>query len=1134
MYDAVADGDFDYLELWNQSPTRTLDLGGVTFTDGLAFTIPEGTFLEPDHYLLVVRADPDQDFAAFRAHYGLSAEAPIVGPYEGNFRRSGERVELRTAADGETITAFTYSPERGWPLAAAGAGHSLVPLDRSYRSQDRSLDYGGNWRPSTHLGGSPGRPDPPPPAGLLIHEFMANTEHSDPLEPARRSNDWIELFNPTALPVDLNHHYLSDRYDDLRRWPVPPGLLDPGSYLAWDEVTGFNQPLGSGFSLNPAGGELYLSYLPGTSQDRVIDAVTYLGQQPGVSLGRHPGGGPYWHRLTPTLNAPNSVPLGSVIFSEFMYNPPRAPGQEDNTLDEFIELFNPTDTAIDLFNAEGGWQVADGIRFEFEPGTHIPGGEYLLLVNFDPADAELLGAFRALYRVRPDLPVLGPYAGNLSNSGERVSLIKPQPTDHPADPVSWVLIDEVIYFDRAPWPREPDGEGASLHRIWWDGSGNDPANWLAVAPAPGGTRFGEGNLPVAPETLSAVPGLQRIALEWTRSPTATAYRVYRAATGGGPYGLIAEGLTQLTHLDTTVVSGTTYYYVVSALNAVGESSFSPEVTAAPASGEGVILREWWLGIPGNAVSDLTSYPDYPDQPSGSELIGRFEGPTNWADNYGTRVRGLLHPPVSGEYTFWIAGDDYCELWLGSDATPANASLIARVPGWTNSREWTRYSDQQSAPVILAGGQGYYIEAIHKEGGGGDNLAVAWRGPGFNRQVIAGAYLSAWIETLPTTPTGLAALAGAGQVALNWLPLASATAYHVYRSTVAGGPYTTIATGLALPGYTDPDVINDLTYYYVVSAIVGGEEGPLSIEVNATPRAQVPVADYPAAVLAAGPIAYWRLNEVPGQNPAYDELETYPGTYGFEAVRGLDGPRPPVWHGFDAANTSAGFVPGLAESHVTIPPLDFGTDTLTITAWINPDSRVAYGGIVFYRSGDGSATGLNLRPEGDLGYHWNDAPSTYSWTSGLTPPLGQWSFVALAVDPSQATMHLVNAAGHQLASKLEPHGTRLFSGPLRIGGDPYGSERVFAGRIDEVALFNRALSADELQELYTLAVHGGPPELRISFQHDGTVILEWASPGTLRFTDRLGGAGTTWTDHPTSEPKVIVTPTEAARFYRLER
>jgi hypothetical protein len=215
-------------------------------------------------------------------------------------------------------------------------------------------------------------------------------------------------------------------------------------------------------------------------------------------------------------------------------------------------------------------------------------------------------------------------------------------------------------------------------------------------------------------------------------------------------------------------------------------------------------------------------------------------------------------------------------------------------------------------------------------------------------------------------------------------------------------------------------------------------------------------------------------------------------------------------------------------------LDLSTDTLTITAWINPDSRVAYGGIVFYRSGSGSATGLNLRPEGDLGYHWNDAPSTYSWNSGLTPPLGQWSFVALAVDPSQATMHLVNPAGHQVASKFEPHGPRLFSGPLRIGGDPYGSERVFAGRIDEVALFNRALSADEIQELYILAVDGGPPELRISFQHDGTVTLEWNPPGTLRFTDRLRGAETLWTDHPTSEPKVIAAPTEAARFYRLER
>jgi hypothetical protein len=1134
MYDALGGSEFDFIELWNQGSERTLDLQGVAFTDGVTFAFPADTWLEPGQHILVVRTESDDQFAAFRAHYGLSAEVSIVGPYVGNFSRNGERVELLTAVDGETITAFTYGPLRGWPVEAAGAGHSLIPLERSYGRQDRYLDYGGNWRASAHIGGSPGRTDPAPEVGLRLEELMANLDSAEPLEPGRLSNTWIEVFNPTLAVIELNDYYLSDRKDDLRRWSIPQGMIEAGGRMSWDEATGFDNPFGSGFRLNPAGGELYLSYLPGTEGDRVVDAVSYLGQEPNVSLGRHPGGGSHWYRLPPTRTLPNLEPLGSVIISELMYNPPRAVGQEDNMLDEFVELFNPTASAIDLFEAEGGWRIADGIRFEFEPGTSLPAGGYVLLVNFDPTDEAMLEAFRARYRVRSDLIILGPYDGNLSNSGERISLEKPQAPVAPADPVVWVLMDEVIYFDRNPWPRDPDGNGPSLHRVRYDVSGNDPANWIAAMPAPGGTRFGEGNLPPAPMGVNALGGLGRIQLEWEATPTATAYRVYRSGTSGGPYNRIADGLIGTTHGDGNVVSGTTYYYVVSAVNAVGESVLSLEVAAVPASGDGVILREWWLGIPGNAVSTLTSHPNYPDQPSGSELIGSFEGPTNWADNYGTRIRGFVHPPATGEYTFWIAGDDNCELWLGADASPQGATMIAYVPGWTNSREWTRYAEQRSAPVMLQGGRSYYIEALHKEGGGGDNLAVAWQGPGLSQQVIAGIYLSAWIGTAPVIPTGLRAVAGTGQVELSWHEMAPGTTYRVHRSIVASGPYTTIAAGLDSAAYRDQTVVNDTTYYYVVSAIIAGEEGPPSIEVYATPRAQIPVADYQSAVLAAGPLAYWRLNEMPGEVTAYDERVTYDGVYGRDVVQGVEGPRPPGWQGLETENTAARMANGWEDSHVTIPPLAISTDTLTITAWIHPEQLIAWGGIVFYRNGGESATGLNLRPGGDLGYHWNDTSSSYGWNSGLTPPVDQWSFVALVIEPSQATIHLVHPDGHLFATHAESHAPRLFSGDLRIGGDPYGNDRTFDGRIDEVALFERALRWEEIQGLYTSAIEGGPPRLSIILQGDGTIMIEWDSPGTLQSTGQLDAEGSTWSDHPTAEHRWIVNPTEAARFYRLAR
>ena len=169
-----------------------------------------------------------------------------------------------------------------------------------------------------------------------------------------------------------------------------------------------------------------------------------------------------------------------------------------------------------------------------------------------------------------------------------------------------------------------------------------------------------------------------------------------------------------------------------------------EATAPSVLGSGQILREWWSNVSGTAVTNLTSSAAFPYSPSGSNLLTSFEAPANWADNYGTRMRGYLHAPITGQYRFWIAGDDNSQLLLSTSANPVNALVIASVPGWSNPREWGKYSQQQSALITLQAGQKYYIEALQKEGAGGDNLAVAWQIPGGAQAVIAGQYLSPWV------------------------------------------------------------------------------------------------------------------------------------------------------------------------------------------------------------------------------------------------------------------------------------------------------------------------------------------------------------------------------------------------------
>jgi fibronectin type 3 domain-containing protein len=254
--------------------------------------------------------------------------------------------------------------------------------------------------------------------------------------------------------------------------------------------------------------------------------------------------------------------------------------------------------------------------------------------------------------------------------------------------------------------------------------------------------------PAAPSGLTAGNGIGFILPNWNDNtePDINGYNIYRSTTSGSNYiKLNSALLISPNYTDTNVINGTTYYYVVTAVDTGGlESVYSSEVsgmTAAPASDTGALLREWWNNVPGSSVDDLLSDVNYPDNPSGRELITTLQGPVNCNDNYGTRILGYLNPLTSGSYTFWIAADNVGFLFLSTDDNPSNLSGIAYTSDPTGYQAWDTYPSQQSPPISLVAGRKYYIEILHKEDTGDDNISVAWEGPGISRQVIDGIYLS---------------------------------------------------------------------------------------------------------------------------------------------------------------------------------------------------------------------------------------------------------------------------------------------------------------------------------------------------------------------------------------------------------
>ncbi len=178
-------------------------------------------------------------------------------------------------------------------------------------------------------------------------------------------------------------------------------------------------------------------------------------------------------------------------------------------------------------------------------------------------------------------------------------------------------------------------------------------------------------------------------------------------------------------VDLGLLRGTRYWVLVASLALGGVELQGQSQAQSQVQG---LLREVYADIGGASVSDLTDHSSFPLRPTSESIIPTFEAPTNVDEDYGQRIRGFLLPPETGSYTFWIASDDGGALFLSSDESPANVKAIASVPGWTAAKAWTKYPEQKSEPVPLVKGRRYYVEALMKERGGGDHLAVRWQLP----------------------------------------------------------------------------------------------------------------------------------------------------------------------------------------------------------------------------------------------------------------------------------------------------------------------------------------------------------------------------------------------------------------------
>jgi hypothetical protein len=464
----VSGEEFEFLELKNTGNT-TLPLEESSFTSGIRYRFSRGALLRPGQFIVLAR-----NKAHFAARY---PGVRIDGIYDGELDNGGETIRLKDRT-GDTIHEMTYGDAAPWPTTPDNLGFSLVP--RSSNSV-ADPDDARSWRASTTMGGSPGADDAP----SLFPSVKINEVLSASLPPAV---DQIELLNPTDSAVDVGGWFLTDDRAQPRKFRVPSGtILSAGALVVFNETVFNAAGTTNDFALSSRGDQVYLFSADASGNLTGYDhGFAFGAASEGVSFGRHvisTGEEQFPAQITFSPGQTNAGPrIGPVVITEIHYHPPTAG-------DEFVELENIGGIAVALYDSTrpaNTWRV-NGLGYVLPPGVVLAAGERLVITREDPV------TYRNRKHIASEVRILGPFAGELQRSGERLELQRPGVPD--AEGVPFITVDEVRYNDRAPWPVAADGNGPSLQRITPGRYGNDPVHWTAAMESPGAP-FAGGTPPV--------------------------------------------------------------------------------------------------------------------------------------------------------------------------------------------------------------------------------------------------------------------------------------------------------------------------------------------------------------------------------------------------------------------------------------------------------------------------------------------------------------------------------------------------------------------------------------------------------------------------------------------------------------
>lgn len=259
-----------------------------------------------------------------------------------------------------------------------------------------------------------------PPTVVWINELVAEAQ-TQVADEQGEFEDWVELSNAAATPMDLGGLFLTDDLSDPMRFALPPGTVVSagGRLLVWCDGEPADGPLHAPFTLGEAGGELGLFASDGAT---LLDFVAWNRQYPGLSYGRSSDAGAFFEVLpTPTPAAANTTAGNLPPTLSWITADPVVPGSGDP-----LAITCRSTDADGLLAVELHWRTA--------PGAYTT-------VTMDPLGAD---RFTATVPAQADGTSIEYWLSSTDLAGRTST----RPAAGPDDPFVVVVVDSAFDFLR--------------------------------------------------------------------------------------------------------------------------------------------------------------------------------------------------------------------------------------------------------------------------------------------------------------------------------------------------------------------------------------------------------------------------------------------------------------------------------------------------------------------------------------------------------------------------------------------------------------------------------------------------------------------------------------------------------------